>query len=82
MFAPERVSVPAPAFVRLMAVVPFPMAPPSVRVLALAVMVRVVPAAVPSVTAPVPQFSPCVPAKVKSPLIVPGGVVVQGKRPG
>ena len=59
--APESVSVPAPAFVRLK---PLPlMTPPTVRLLAFTVTVRLAP----KVTAPVPRFKLCVPVKVKLP---------------
>ena len=74
---PEKVSVPTPFLITEFAVVPFAITPPkrSVLLLAAVVIVRLVPAAVPSVTAPVPRFRSCVvvvppPAKVKPPLIV------------
>src|SRR5438093_1080367 len=65
-----RFSVPVPALVRLLAVVPLEMTPPSVRVLPLTVMVRVVPAVVPNEITPVPMFKLRVPVKVKSPFQV------------
>ena len=56
VFAPERVRVPAPALMMLFAVVPSEMTPARVRVLPLTVMVRDVPAAVPSVVVPLPRL--------------------------
>ena len=59
VFAPVNHKVPAPFLVRLLAVAPLEMTPPSVRVPALTVIVRVVPDP-PRATAPVPIFRSCV----------------------
>ena len=67
MLLPPRDRTPEPSLVRPVAVTPFPIAPPRVRVLALTVIERVVPLP-PRVTAAVPRFSDWVPVKVKSAL--------------
>src|SRR5438309_1770728 len=67
VFAPVSVNVPVPALIKLLAVVPFEMTPPTVSVFAFVVIVRLVPAVVPRDTAPVPRFRFCVPVNVKSP---------------
>ena len=59
--------MPAPAFVSEFAVVPLLIPPPTVSVFAVMVTVRLVPAAVPSETAPVPRFRLLVPVKEKLP---------------
>ncbi len=61
VFAPESVSVPAPALVKLK-VAP-EITPPTVNVLAETVTLRLAPSA----TAPGPRFNAFVPVKVKSP---------------
>ena len=55
-FAPVSASTPAPDFTRALAVVPSEMMPPSVSWPLVAVIVREVPAAVPSEIAPVPML--------------------------
>ena len=66
-----------PALMRLLAVVPLEIAPWTVRVFAVTVTVREVPAEFPSETAPAPRSRLWLPAKVKLAFHVCGLLVVR-----